>query len=142
MTARPNFLDDGEESVRGTMKRPNAGKGRSGSKKSSPAPKKILKRVDLGVVREQITNLVGNRAVEMVETTMQEVGKGHYLAMKCLFELIGLSPATTPEGALEEDSLAKTLLRRLQLPEERNPGTEVTKDCVADPVEQESDAVK
>jgi len=101
-----------------------------------------MKRVDLGVVREQITNLVGNRAVEMVETTMEEVGKGHYLAMKCLFELIGLCPATAPAGALEEDSLAQTLLRRLQLPEELHPGTEVTKDCVVDPVEQESDAVK
>jgi hypothetical protein len=33
--------------------------------------KKALKQVDLAVVREQITNLGGNRAVEMVETTME-----------------------------------------------------------------------
>jgi hypothetical protein len=124
------------------MTRPNASKGRRRSKKSSPAPKQALKRVDLGVVREQITNLVGNRAVEMVETTIDEVGKGHYLAMKCLFELISLSPASSPEATPEEDSLAKTLLRRLQFPEEPNPGTEVTKDGVADAVEQESYAVK
>ena len=56
--------------------------------------------------------------------------------------MTNICPATIPEGALEEDSLAKTLLRRLKLPEETNPGTEVTKDCFADPVEQESDAVK
>ena len=125
------------------MKRPRKSKaGKRSKKTSSQAKKKTMKRVDLGVVREQITNLVGNRAVEMVETTMEEVGKGHYLAMKCLFELIGLCPATAPAGALEEDSLAQTLLRRLQLPEELHPGTEVTKDCVVDPVEQESDAVK
>jgi hypothetical protein len=124
------------------MKRPNTGKGRRRSKKRSPAPKQALKRVDLGVVRERITNLVGNRAVEMVETTMEEVGKGHYLAMKCLFELIGLCPATAAEEVPEEDSLAKTLLRRLQLPDETNPGTEVTKECVTDPVEPESDAVE
>jgi hypothetical protein len=94
------------------------------------------------VVREQITNLVGNRAVEMVETTMDEVDKGHDLAMKYLFEMIGLRPATTPEGPLPEDSLGKTLLRRLRLPEEADPGTEVTKERLADPVEQECDAVK
>jgi hypothetical protein len=62
--------------------------------------------------------------------------------MKYLFEMIGLCPATTPEGPLPEDSLAKTLLRRLRLPEEADPGTEVTKECLADPVEHECDAVK
>jgi hypothetical protein len=117
-------------------------KARKSSKRARSAPKKALKQVDLGVVRGQITNLVGNRAVEMVETTMDEVDKGHYLAMKYLFEMVGLCPATTPEEALQEDSLARTLLRRLRLPEETNPGTEVTKDCVTDPVEQESDAVR
>jgi len=30
----------------------------------------------------------------MVETTIEEVGKGHYLGMKYLFERIGLYPAT------------------------------------------------
>ncbi len=105
-------------------------------------PKKALKKVDLAVIGEQITNLVGNRAIEMVEITMDEVDKGHYLAMKYLFEMIGLCPATAPQGAIQEDSLAKTLLRRLRFPEESDPGTEVTKECVAEPVEQESDAVK
>jgi len=124
------------------MKKPNTGKGRRRSKKNSPVSKQALKRIDLGVVREQITNLVGNRAVEMVETTMEEVGKGHYLAMKCLFELIGLSPAATAEEASEEDSLAKILLRRLQLPEETNLSTEVTKECVTDPAELESNAIE
>jgi hypothetical protein len=89
------------------MKRANTSKGRKPPKKASTAQKKALKQVDLAVVRGQITNLVGNRAVEMVETTMDEVDKGHYLAMKYLFEMIGLCPATTPEGPLLEDSLAK-----------------------------------
>jgi hypothetical protein len=101
-----------------------------------------MKQVDLAVVRGQITNLVGNRAVKMVTTTMNEVDKGHYLAMKYLFEMIGLCPATAPEGPPPEDSLAKTLLRRLRLPEETDPGTEVTQECASDPVEQECDAVK
>jgi hypothetical protein len=124
------------------MKRAKTSKARKGSKKTPSVPKKAPKRVDLGMVRERITNLVGNRAVEMVKTTMGEVDKGHYLAMKYLFEMIGLCPATTPEEALQDDSLARTLLRRLRLPEETNPGTEVTKECTEDPVEQESDAVK
>jgi hypothetical protein len=47
-----------------------------------------------------------------------------------------------PEETLQEDSLAKTLMRRLGLPEETNPGTEVIVECVADAAEQESDAVK
>ena len=73
---------------------------------------------------------------------MEEVNKGHYLAMKYLFEMVGLCPATTPEEAPQEDSLAKTLLRRLGLPEDSNLGTEVTSECVTNPVEQRSDAVE
>src|SRR5580700_10819308 len=124
------------------MKTAKKSKGRKRPKKASTVQKKAMKQVDLAVVRGQITNLVGNRAVKMVTTTMNEVDKGHYLAMKYLFEMIGLCPATAPEGPPPEDSLAKTLLRRLRFPEESDPGTEVTKECVAEPVEQESDAVK
>jgi hypothetical protein len=124
------------------MNKAKASKARKRPKKARCVPKRALKQVDLGVIGEQITNLVGNRAIEMVEITMDEVDKGHYLAMKYLFEMIGLCPATAFEGAIQEDSLAKTLLRRLRFPEESDPGTEVTKECVAEPVEQESDAVK
>jgi len=124
------------------MKTAKKRKGRKRPKKASTVQKKAMKQVDLAVVRGQITNLVGNRAVKMVTTTMNEVDKGHYLAMKYLFEMIGLCPATAPEGPPPEDSLAKTLLRRLRLPEETDPGTEVTQECAADPMEQECDAVK
>src|ERR1700674_1971599 len=124
------------------MTKPNAGKRRGKSKKNSPVPKQALKRVDLGTVREQITDLVGNRAVEMVETTMDEVDKGHYLAMKYLFEMVGLCPATSPDEAPEEDSLAKTLLRRLGLPEEPSAGTGVAKECATNAAEPASDAVE
>ena len=73
-----------------------------------------LRDVDLPVVREQITNLVGRRALEMVGKTIAEVCDGHYPAMKYLFELAGLRPKTAGEEVPEEDSLAKTLLLRLQ----------------------------
>jgi hypothetical protein len=69
-----------EPSQRNNEERANTNKGRKPPKKASTAQKKALKQVDLAVVRGQITNLVGNHAVEMVETTMDEVNKGHYLA--------------------------------------------------------------
>ncbi len=124
------------------MSKAKTSKERKSLKKVRPAPRKAIKQVDLGHIRERITNLVGNRAVEMVQTTMEEVDKGHYLAMKYLFEMIGLCPATTADEELQEDSLAKTLLQRLRLPEETNPGTEVTKECDMSLGEHERDAVK
>ena len=127
------------------MSKTKTSRARRRPRKTVSAPKKALKQVDLEAIREQITNLVGNGAVEMVETTMEEVSKGRYLAMKYLFEMIGLCPSTTSEDAPQEDSLARTLLRRLQVPEEASPVTEVTKDCATDSsaaVEQHSDAVK
>ena len=68
--------------------------GKQGPKKHSAVKKSSRDPVDLAEIRQQITNLVGNGALGMVETTIEEVGKGHYLGMKYLFELIGLYPAT------------------------------------------------
>jgi hypothetical protein len=124
------------------MSKAKTGKARKSPKKARPAPEKALKQVDLGHVRERITNLVGNDAVEMVRTAIEEVNNGHYLAMKYLFEIIGLYPATAADEGIQEDSLAKTLLRRLRIPEETNPGTEVTKECDMSLREHERDAVK
>ena len=84
--------------------------------------------MDLAEIRQQITNLVANEAVGMVETTIEEVGKGHYLGMKYLFELIGLYPATAADEAPVQDSMAATLLRRLGLPESPMQEQKVTKD--------------
>jgi len=79
------------------MKTAKKSKGRKRPKKASTVQKKAMKQVDLAVVRGQITNLVGNRAVKMVTTTMNEVDKGHYLAMKYLFEMIGLRRQPLPK---------------------------------------------
>ncbi|MEY2413901.1 MAG: hypothetical protein QOD84_2507, partial [Acidobacteriaceae bacterium] len=73
---------------------------------------------DLASIRDRIASLVGNEALNMVATTIEEVSKGHYMAMKYLFEMIGLYPGAAPEETPVEDSLARTLLRRLGLPEE------------------------
>lgn len=74
--------------------------------------------IDLSAVRQQIVNLVANDAVQMVAATIEQVNNGHYQALKSLFEMIGLFPATIPPETLEDDSLAKTLLARLDILEE------------------------
>jgi len=99
--------------------------GSKGRLAGGPVPPKP---VDLAGIRRQITDLVGNGAVGMVEATMEEVGKGHYLGMKYLFEMIGLYPATSGDDAPREDSLAATLLRRLGLPEAPLQEPRVTED--------------
>jgi hypothetical protein len=89
------------------------------------------KPMNLAEIRQQITDLVGNRAVGMVETTIEEVGKGHYLGMKYLFEMIGLYPSIAAADAPVEDSLAATLLRRLGLGDEPRLESGVTKDSTS-----------
>ncbi len=73
---------------------------------------------DLEALRKQIKGLVCKDAVAMVEKIVAQVGDGHYQAMKYLFEMIGLFPATATEEAPQEDSLAGMLLSRLGTREE------------------------
>jgi hypothetical protein len=107
-----------------------------------PAGKKSRQATDLAAIRQQITDLVKNQAVPMVEITISEVDKGHYAAMKYLFEMIGLYPAAAQEETQGEDSLARTLLRRLGLPEEPMLEAEAGKDCRLEPLADVEDAVK
>jgi hypothetical protein len=102
--------------------------GKQCPKKHSAVNRSSRDPVDLAEIRQQITDLVGNGALGMVETTIEEVGKGHYLGMKYLFELIGLYPATAADEAPVQDSMAATLLRRLGLPELSMQEQKVTKD--------------
>jgi len=102
--------------------------GKQRSKKNSAVTRGSRDPVDLAEIRQQITNLVGSDAVSMVEATIEAVGKGHYLGMKYLFELIGLYPATGADEAPVQDSMAATLLRRLGLPESPMQEQKVTKD--------------
>ena len=125
---RPNFLVVRNKRV-SSMKRAKDKTSAKTSNKASSGRKGAQKAVDLAAIRPQIANRVGNDAIGMVETTIEEVGKGHYLGMKYLFELVGLYPATTGgDGALVSDSMAATLLRRLGLPEAPLPEEKVTKD--------------
>jgi len=89
------------------------------AKRSSSGGGRPRKPIDMNALREQIRDVVAENALAMVETAIEEVDKGHYLAMKYLFEMIGLFPGTAvdTEESPQEESLAKTLLRRLRLTE-------------------------
>jgi hypothetical protein len=129
------------------MKRAKAKTASKTSQRVASGGKGARKPADLAAIREQITNLVGNEAVGMVETTIAEVEKGHYLALKYLFEMIGLYPTAGAEDTPGEDSLARTLLRRLGFPEEAAPlepmqENPVTKDTAPEPTATPKDALE
>jgi hypothetical protein len=75
-------------------------------------------RADLSALRGQITDLVARNAVAMVQQAIDAVNEeGQYQAIKYLFEMIGLYPASAAEDAPLQESLVKTLLHHLGLPE-------------------------
>jgi hypothetical protein len=83
-----------------------------------------LQPVDLDAVRRQITNLVGNRALEAVNQTVEHIKLGNFQAMKYLFEMVGLFPASTAQGDVPGDSLARNLLDYLETSEPPAPNKE------------------
>src|SRR5882672_10924306 len=108
-------------------------------KKAAKTTKRPARAADLQALRERIEKLIKDRAVEMVETTVQEAGKGQPAAMKYLFEMVGLYPGEQ-DGPDVGEPWTRTLLRRLRLPEVPLPEEdaeeadglpdEVTKDTV------------
>jgi hypothetical protein len=84
----------------------------------------VLKPMDMEGLRGQISNLVCADAVEMVSTTVDRVKKGQYQAMKYLFEMVGLFPATAVPKTPQEDSLAEMLLSRLGIRDDMPGGEE------------------
>jgi hypothetical protein len=80
--------------------------------KTSDAPKPF-KPANLHQVRQEIVQLVSEHACDMVLRTIQEAKKGHHAAMKFLFEMTGLYPASSVEDNREGDGLAKLLLEQL-----------------------------
>ncbi len=69
-------------------------------------------------LRSEISKQVFCAAVRMVNATIELAEQGHYQAMKCLFEMIGLFPAPATPDSPPEDSLAGLLLDRLKMGEE------------------------
>lgn len=105
-------------------------------------PETKAEPADLAAVRKDISEVVGSEAVRMVRRIIAEVDISHYTAMKYLFELAGLYPATTQEETGGDNSLAKTLLRRLCLEEGPVPESAVTKDWGTEATASPADAVE
>jgi hypothetical protein len=79
----------------------------------------------LGELRSQITELVANNAVAMVQNAIDAVNEeGQYQAIKFLFEMIGLYPAVADDQSEVEDSLAKVLLQHLGIDPQADWGPE------------------
>jgi hypothetical protein len=81
---------------------------------------KSKKEVDLVEVRKDIANIVGTKATKMVRAVIRQGQAGQLAPVKYLLEAAGVFPAApeSDEGKLEQDSLARTLLRRMGLPED------------------------
>jgi hypothetical protein len=94
--------------------------------------------MDTARTKKQIADLIAANAIPMVEATIQEAVRGHYPAMKCLFEIAGLSAADPLHEDPQDDTLAKILLRQLGFPEkavsENDAGCDITKDQSQGPV--------
>ena len=90
---------------------------KASKKKRSPKPKKEPNSAE---VRKNISAMVKTDAEEMAQAVIEEGKKGQLAPVKYLFELCRIFPPSTDgnETTKEEDSLAKTLLNRLDLPDE------------------------
>lgn len=77
------------------------------------------KNLDAAKVREDIAGLVKNGAKGITKAVIDQAMHGELAPAKYLFEVAGVYPPST-DGSLstsEEDSLAKTLLDRLNIPD-------------------------
>jgi len=87
------------------------------TKKGSRKSKKDLNPAD---VRKDIAQMVDSQAATMAQAVIDEGKKGQLATVKYLFEMAEIYPASTDgsRATTDEDSLARTLLNRLDLPEE------------------------
>jgi hypothetical protein len=90
---------------------------KTGKKKNAKRGRKTL---DPAAVRKDIAQMVDWEAAVMVQAVIDEGKKGQLATVKYLLEMAQIYPASTDgsQASAEEDSLAKTLLHRLNLPEE------------------------
>jgi hypothetical protein len=91
---------------------------------------------DLSALRRKITELVAQNAVAMVQNAIDAVNEeGQYQAIKYLFEMIGLHPATANNESQAQESLARTLLDQLGRPNRVTGESEEAKRSSRHPVE-------
>jgi hypothetical protein len=95
------------------------GKGKEAANKGAKESAESKKAANVIEVRQQITELVTEAAVEIATGVIAGAKSGQLASAKYLFEVAGLYPPTEETAPpLPEHSLAHTLLRRLGLPTE------------------------
>lgn len=77
------------------------------------------KNIDAAKVREEIADLVKEGAKGITEAVIDQAMHGELAPARYLFEVAGVYPLSTDSSLSsgEEDSLAKTLLDRLNIPD-------------------------
>jgi hypothetical protein len=115
-------------------------------KKSSGKRKSTRRKKDLDPesVRDGISKLVKSHAEKMASAVIEEGEKGQLATVKYLFEVAQIFPPATDgsQATSEEDSLAKTLLDRLNIPDKPVVGGEdedsaIPATCIQEPVASE-----
>ncbi len=104
-------------------------------KKSARKNKKELSPAE---VRKDIAKMVKSEASEIATAVIGEGKKGQLATMKYLFEMAEIFPEATDgsQTSADEDCLAKTLLRRLDMPDEPVPRDEEDLPKAAAPAEK------
>jgi hypothetical protein len=102
--------------IKKKAKRKTAAK-KMGKKRSTAKKGKELNPAE---VRKDIAHMVKSSATGMAEAVIGEGMKGQLATVKYLFEVASIYPPSTDGmfGTAEEDSLAKTLLQRMNVPDE------------------------
>lgn len=93
-------------------------KGKAGGKAKRKKSTMSKKEMNPAEVRQDISKLVTESALELAEAVIEEGMKGQLAPTKYLFELSGVFPVVT-DGSIttaHEESLAETLLRKLNIP--------------------------
>jgi hypothetical protein len=76
------------------------------------------KKLDLAEVRKNIAEMVMEASPKITKALIQDAKKGHLTNAKYLNEMAGIHPRASEDSDMkaEDDSLAKTLLDRMNIP--------------------------
>jgi hypothetical protein len=117
-------------------------KGKATKKTSKKGLSKSKKELSPAEVRKDIAKMVKSEAEEMATAVIGEGKKGQLATVKYLFEMAEIFPEVTDgsQASADEECLAKTLLRRLDMPDE--PVMRDEEDLPKAAVAQEKPAAK
>lgn len=117
--ATRSVLPQDDSGIGAMIKKMIRKKAKSTAKRRKPAKRKAgKKQMDAAQVREEIAGMVKSEAKDITEAVIDLAIHGELAPAKYLFEVAGVFPPSTEpiEGTPREDSLAETLLHRLNIP--------------------------